>query len=97
MDQAHIARETERYEREAHRVQTAIAAVPEHPNMTPKHMRVGIDMSKSDLAGLAKLLIDKGVITMGEYVTALADQAKIEADQYEDEVSIRFGKNIRTF
>ena len=95
-DQAHVIRETERYERAAHRVQTAIAAVPGHPNQTPKHMRTGIDMSKSDLAGLAKLLIDKGVFTLEEYLTALADQAELEANTYEHEISGRFGVNLKT-
>lgn len=96
VDHAHVVKETERYERAAHRVQTAIGAVPEHPNQTPKHMRTGIDMSKSDLGGLAKLLIDKGIFTLEEYLTALADQAEIEADRYEDELSVRFGKNVTT-
>lgn len=95
-DKAHIIRESERYERAAHRVQTAIAAVPSHPNQTPKHMRTGIDMSKSDLAGLSKLLMDKGLFTLEEYLTAIADQAEIEASNYEDELSSRFGKNIST-
>lgn len=34
----------------------------------PKHMRVGIDLSKSDAMGLAALLIDKGLITWAEYL-----------------------------
>jgi hypothetical protein len=95
-DEADLIRDQERYAAAAHRVQTAIAAVPDHPNQTPKHLRVGVDMSKSDQAGLAKLLIDKGVFTMAEYIKALADQAEIEADQYETELSIRFGTNIKT-
>ncbi len=86
----------ERYERAAHRVQTAIACVPEHPNQTPKHMRTGIDMTKSDIGGLAGLLIEKGVFTEEEYVTALCEAAEKEADGYENELSIRFGRNIRT-
>jgi hypothetical protein len=95
-DEAELVRQRERYEAAAHRVQTAIAAMPGHGNQTPKHMRVGIDMSKSDQAGLARLLIDKGLFTMAEYVTAMADQAEIEADRYEDELSARTGINIKT-
>ena len=53
-------------------------------------------MSKSDLAGLAKLLIDKGVFTLEEYLTALADQAELEANTYEHEISGRFGVNLKT-
>lgn len=33
----------------------------------PKHMRTGVDLSKSDQMGLAALLIDKGVFTLEEY------------------------------
>jgi hypothetical protein len=95
-DKAHLIKESQRYERAAHRVQTAIAAQPKAAIMQPKHMRVGIDMSKSDMAGLANLLISKGVITSEEYYTAIADQAEIEADNYDDELSVRFGKNIST-
>lgn len=95
-DQGFLEKERARYERAAHRVQTAVAAVPQHPNQTPKHMRTGIDMSKSDLGGMAKLLIDKGVFTLEEYSTALADQAEIEADTYENELSVRFGINVTT-
>lgn len=69
--------------------------MPDHKNQTPKHLRVGIDMSKSDLGGMAKLLIDKGVFTLVEYTKAMADQAEIEADQYETELSIRFGINFK--
>lgn len=95
-DEAELIRDRERYERAAHRVQTAIAAMPDHRNQTPKHLRVGIDMSKSDLAGLARLLIDKGLITLAEYTKAMADQAEIEAEQYETELSVRYGINIVT-
>ncbi|WP_395175103.1 hypothetical protein [Roseibium alexandrii] len=94
--EAELIRERERYEQAAHRVQSAIAAIPQHPNQTPKHLRVGVDMGKSDQAGLAKLLIDKGVITMTEYFKAMADQAEIEAEQYETELSVQFGINIKT-
>ena len=95
-DQGHIARETERYMRAAHRVQTAIAVSPEAPDMAPKHMRVGIDMSKSDMGGLARLLIAKGVFTEEEYLTAIADAAEREAASREDDLSSRLGRNVST-
>lgn len=95
-DKGHIARETERYEYAAHRIQTAIAAMPDHRNQTPKHLRTGIDLSKSDMGGLARLLIAKGVFTEEEYLTAIADAAEAEADAYDDELSVRHGVNIKT-
>lgn len=93
-DEGHIARETERYMRAAHRIQTAIAFSPDSPAMTPKHMRVGIDLSKSDAAGLARLLIAKGIFTEDEYFTSIADAAEREAASLEDELSSRFGQNV---
>lgn len=95
-DQGQIERDTERYLRAAHRVQTALAFRADDPMMTPKHLRVGIDMSKSDMAGLATLLIGKGIFTREEYVSAIADAAEKEAAAGEDDLSILLGKNVRT-
>ena len=96
IDHGHIEKETARYMAAAHRVQTALAAMPDHQNMTPKHMRVGIDMSKADLGGLATLLIAKGVFTLEEYHTAIANSAEVEANAYENELSALIGLNITT-
>lgn len=87
---------TERYTRAAHRVQTAIAFMPDQHNQTPKHMRVGIDLSKSDMGGLARLLISKGVFTETEYLEAIVEAAEQEAAAYENEVSVRYGINVTT-
>lgn len=95
-DHGHIEKESERYARAAHKVQTALAFMHGDPRFEPKHMRTGIDMTKSDAGGLAKLLIDKGVFTMEEYATAVADQAEIEAKSYEDELSVKHGIDIKT-
>lgn len=96
-DKGKLAQLNERYERAAHRVQTALAFMPGHDNMTPKHLRVGIDMGKSDMAGLAKLLIEKGVFTIEEYIEAITKSAEAEADTYEHELSVRTGINVQTF
>lgn len=96
MDHGKIEQLNQRYTLAAHRVQTALAAMPAHENMTPKHMRTGIDMSKADLAGLATLLIEKKLFTLEEYIGALAVSAEAEADRYEDELSSLFGRNIKT-
>ncbi|MGV0912422.1 hypothetical protein [Martelella sp. FOR1707] len=95
-DQAKLIHARERYERAAHRVQTAIAFMPDHQNQTPKHLRVGVDMSKADQGGLARLLIDKGVISELEYFEAMADSAEREAEAYETELSVRSGVNTKT-
>lgn len=95
-DHGQIAKDNERYSIAAHRVQTALAFMDGDSRMTPKHMRTGIDMTKSDMGGLANLLIQKGVFTLEEYLTAIADQAEIEADTYEHELSTKTGVNIKT-
>ena len=89
------------YEDAAHRVQTAIAVlIGQDPNSSlvePKHLRVGIDMSKSDMGGLATLLIEKGIFTLEEYLAAITKAAQQEADNDEKEVqAVLSNRNIRT-
>ena len=76
------------YEEAAHGVQTAIAFdISEGRKTTePKHMRVGIDMSKADMLGLAVLLIKKGIITYDEYIEAMRLSANEELAMREEEV-----------
>jgi len=75
------------YEEAAHGVQTAIAYDMERGRKAtePKHMRVGIDMSKADMLGLAVLLIEKGIITPDEYVEAMRLSANEELAMREEE------------
>lgn len=95
-DEGKKAQLVERYHRAAHRVQTAIGFMPNHENQQVKHMRTGIDMSKSDMGGLARLLIQKGVMTELEYLEAVAEAAEREAAAYENELSVRYGRNVQT-
>lgn len=95
-DQGSKAKTAERYERAAHRVQTAVAFNPDRPSDQYKDLRTGLDMRAADAAGLATLLIAKGVFTLEEYLEAVADAAEREAAQKEDELSIRHGINVRT-
>jgi hypothetical protein len=90
------AKDAERYERAAHRVQTAIAFDPDRPRDQYKDLRVGIDLSKSDMGGLATLLIAKGIITSEEYLEAIADSAEREAELKENALSVRHGINVKT-
>lgn len=93
-DAGKIAKDSERYVRAAHRVQTAIGFNPNRPADQYKDLRTGIDMSKADQGGLATLLIAKGVFTMEEYVAAMADAAEREAASKADELSVRYGINV---
>lgn len=74
------------YEQAAHGVQTAIAYDIERGGTaaTPKHLRVGVDMSKSDMFGLAMLLIQKGIITQEEYVENMRLAANTELAMREE-------------
>ena len=49
-----------------------------------KHLRVGINMAKSDHGGLVRLLIVKGVITAEEYLEAIRLGANEELARHED-------------
>lgn len=75
------------YEAAAHGVQTAIAYdMANGCEVTePKHMRVGIDMSKADMLGLVHLLIEKGVISEAEYIEAMRLSANEELAMREAE------------
>jgi ribosome-binding protein aMBF1 (putative translation factor) len=87
---------TERYTRAAHAVQTAIEFNPDKSGQSPKHLRVGIDMSKADLKGLVELLIEKGLITVEEYVAAIEKSAEAEADMHRMELADKLGMDPDT-
>lgn len=82
---------TTKYEAAAHKVQSAIAANPNKRPLEPKHMRVGIDMSKADHAGLVTLLIAKGVFTLEEYTAAIEKSAEDEAEMHRHAVAKELG------
>jgi hypothetical protein len=70
----------------AHAMQTGVAAQmqfdPVVAGTTPKHLRVGVNSALVDSSALAKLLMDKGVITLDEYETALVEGMRAERDRY---------------
>jgi hypothetical protein len=49
----------------------------------PKHLRVGLNMSKADQLGLVLLLISKGVFTEEEYIEAVRLSANEELARYQ--------------
>lgn len=56
-----------------------------------KHLRVGLDCRASDAAGLAGLLIAKGVITVEEYLEHMRLAANEELARYQDHVRREYG------
>jgi len=75
------------YEEAAHGVQTAVAYDMANGRKAtePKHMRTGIDLSKSDMLGLVTLLIEKGVFTLDEYAEFIRLSTNEELAMREEE------------
>lgn len=85
-----------RYMRAAQAMQSGVAMMM---NIAPKqtqakHLRVGVNSSMVDHAGLVSLLIEKGVITDEEYISRIADAMEREVALYEAELSERIGAEI---
>ena len=55
-----------------------------HDGTSPKHLRVGINSALVSHAALVKLLIEKGILTEGEYVASQADAMETEVALYEE-------------
>lgn len=87
------------YEEALHGVQSAIRYRMENGGRShePKHMRVGIDMGKADMCGLATLLIAKGVFTPEEYVEHLRIAANQELHMHEEEIRALTGNPAISF
>lgn len=86
-------RDADRYVAAAHAMQSGVAA--EHARGSrdgePKHLRVGVNSALVAQGGLARLLIDKGLITEAEYTAAVADAMEAEVARYEEILRQRLG------
>lgn len=73
------------YEEALHGIQSGIRLEIENGSdcASPKHLRVGLNASKSDQAGLVRLLISKGIFTEEEYVEAVTDAINCELEREE--------------
>jgi hypothetical protein len=85
-----------RYQAAGHAIQSGVLFDQQtgSDSSSPKHLRTGIDLRAADQAGLANLLIAKGVFTRQEYVEAMADAAEDEQKRYEEYLSKKVGKVI---
>lgn len=88
--------EWDRYTAAAHAMQSGVAGKMsvQVGETSGKHLRVGINAAMVHEAALAKLLIAKGIITMDEHLTALADEMERERDRYAAELTELFGKPV---
>jgi len=86
-----------RYHAHGHAIQTGIKVLlgcnATH-ECEPKHLRVGISLSKTDHAGLVELLIEKGLFTRQEYFQKMEKMAAKERQNYQDRVRLVLGQNF---
>src|ERR671925_1419165 len=96
VEQAKIDAFMKRYKELGHAVQSGIAwkialenpdvlDINKDPNLCAhKHLRTGIDLTKSDHGALAALLIERGIISQDEYFAFLIDYLEKEKRSYEE-------------
>ncbi len=86
----------DRYMAAAHAMQSGVATEHERgsDDGTPKHLRVGVNSAQVSVAALTKLLIEKGLFTLDEYVKAQADEMEAEQARYEQRLSAALGAKI---
>lgn len=80
-----------------HAVQTLIALeMGIDPSFVqPKHMRVGVDTALVEIGALGELLVDKGVITLEEYIAAMAHGMEREVQLRRERLGIPNGVIIQ--
>jgi hypothetical protein len=86
-----------RYHELAHAMQTGVAVKMQNdPSETsPKHLRVGVNSAMCDQAALARLLMEKGVITQSEYEEAITAEMGREVERYQKWLSDRGMSYVR--
>ena len=91
-----IEEDKRRYEAATHGMQSGVAfkMTCDPAETNPKHLRVGINSAMVEHAALAKLLVDKGVITWDEYWRSLADAMERERDLYREYLRVTLGAEI---
>lgn len=87
------------YEDLLHAMQSGVAMelTYENKSVDPKHLRVGINSALVDNAAIARLLIQKGIITEEEYVESVRLEMEREVERYEKQLSDRYGKEIKLY
>jgi hypothetical protein len=76
-----------RYVAAVHAVQSGVAAEM-GKSTEPKHLRVGINAAMCDHSALVMLLVSKGLFTLDEYHTAIADEMELEQARYEQRLGV---------
>lgn len=86
-----------RYFQLAHAMQSGVAFAMEasiSDDISPKHLRVGVNSSLVEGSAVAKLLMAKGIFTEEEYFDALIQGFEEEVARYEKLLSDHYGREI---
>jgi hypothetical protein len=86
----------QRYADLGHAIQTGVAM--DHgqgsPDGSPKHLRVGVNLTKCDHSAIVQLLVKKGVITEEEYFESSIEMLEREKAHYEARLSNELGTKV---
>jgi len=63
--------------------------------VSPKHLRCGVNSAMCEHAALTELLIEKGIIGEDEYFNKIIKQLEIEVKNYEDILSKKTGQKVK--
>lgn len=97
-DNAELQELWQRYHALGHAMQSGVAfTMPKAPKETePKHLRVGVNSALVNSSALARLLMDKGLITEREYVEALVAGMEAEVESYRQRMAEMYGVALDT-
>lgn len=93
-----ITEANQRYLAAAHAMQSGVAGTLQlvgDSSASPKHLRVGVNSAMSNMAGIARLLIEKKVITELEYAVAIADEMEREKERFEAQLTKALGRPVK--
>lgn len=87
----------ERYVKLCHALQTGVAAHHQFDDSdgTPKHLRVGVNLTKVEHGALVELLIEKGIITGWEYQDKVISALRREVESYEKLIEDKTGHSVK--
>ena len=86
----------QRYFDACHQMQTGVKFSIElgSDEATPKHLRVGVNSAMVEHAALISLLVQKGIITKGEYFRELRIHMEHEVERYKKLLKEATGKDV---
>jgi hypothetical protein len=91
-----MARKDMTYAEASHAMQSGVAfdQAKGSRDGEPKHLRVGINSAAASQEGLARLLIEKGLITEAEYTEAIRQAMVREVERYEHYLATVYGIKV---